>query len=819
MTPSAARKNAAHSNHPGAMPLRIRATRIAEAVARDSTKAVSHMSFHSVTENQPNMGLSAKKPSESDPLPEVPQVASRTSRVVTMSIPKPRSSGEASFSLLLPVYAGDDPAFLRLAFESSVDRQTLRPAEAVIVQDGPVPTPLVEELARIEAASPVPVSVVRLPENRGLTTALNAGLDACAYPVVARIDADDFSLPERFARQWELMEQGYDLVGTGMAEFDEDPEAPGALRVPPVGAQRIRDHARTHNPFNHPTMMYRVAALDRIGRYEPFGKMEDYWLGIPRRIWGVFPPRRLGGGPHRMAAAAGTSAHGVRDAGTVPAKCRDEGCLPAAASGREAGTVQGAHRRRVAGGSRDGEPHRCAERITREAMLRLMLRALAAAAALLVALPAAASPAYAAPAQLQVAQLQGAQVQQPERPADPSVPDPSVPDPSVPDPSVPDPPPPTDPPVPTDPATPEQQVPGTPDEVPRGPNGGVASESPGPDPSQQREPSGAERRSMAAAAAAAAGRALIGDDYPAKYRNLPWPYPSGQYIWDEWNFAYRQCTSFVAWRLNSANGVPFSNQYLGLRAWGNAAEWASAARSVGIRVDTTPEVGSVAWSGPYYGDASQFGHVAWVADVLDDGRVVIEEYNAGWAGSYTSRVLPASAFQGYIHIADLSAKFEKTSKPTISGSAMVGGTLTASLGGWSPVPTSVSYRWLRDGNVISGATGQSYQLQLDDLGRRVSVEATGHRSGYRSTATVSAATAAVQMTDANGNGIDDTQEMLPWNSDVNGDGLPDAVGFAKNGVQVSLRSKNGLGSTKTWVSGFGAGGRVITHHTRDYNRI
>jgi hypothetical protein len=65
-----------------------------------------------------------------------------------------------------------------------------------------------------------------------------------------------------------------------MAEFERDPEAPSATRVPPVGAERIRVHARTHNPFNHPTMMYRTAALDRIGRYQPFGKMEDYWLGI-----------------------------------------------------------------------------------------------------------------------------------------------------------------------------------------------------------------------------------------------------------------------------------------------------------------------------------------------------------------------------------------------------------------------------------------------------------------------------------------------------------------------------------------------------------
>lgn len=189
-------------------------------------------------------------------------------------------AGRAEFSLLLPVYGGDDPEFLRLAFESSVDRQTLKPTEAVIVQDGPVPDALAAELARIERDSPIPVVMLRLPENRGLTGALNSGLKACSCEVAARMDADDVSVPERFEKQWALMSQGYDLVGTGMVEFERDPEVLGEVRVPPVGAARIRDHARAHNPFNHPTMMYRIEALDRVGGYEPFGKMEDYWLGV-----------------------------------------------------------------------------------------------------------------------------------------------------------------------------------------------------------------------------------------------------------------------------------------------------------------------------------------------------------------------------------------------------------------------------------------------------------------------------------------------------------------------------------------------------------
>lgn len=186
----------------------------------------------------------------------------------------------AEFTLLLPVYARDNPEFLRLAFESSVTEQTLRPTEVVIVQDGPVPEAFAAELRRIESESPVPVRIVKLSTNVGLTRALNAGLEACRTEVVARMDADDVSLPERFEKQWALMSEGYDLVGTGMSEFESDPAHPVADRIPPVGAERIRAHARTHNPFNHPTMMYRRTALARVGGYESFGKMEDYWLGI-----------------------------------------------------------------------------------------------------------------------------------------------------------------------------------------------------------------------------------------------------------------------------------------------------------------------------------------------------------------------------------------------------------------------------------------------------------------------------------------------------------------------------------------------------------
>ena len=182
------------------------------------------------------------------------------------------------FSLLLPVYAKDDPAQLTRAFTSAVDEQTLPPTEAVIVRDGPVPTALQRLLDELVEQSPVPARVLALPENVGLAHALTAGLAACAHEVVARMDADDVALPERFAKQLALIDAGYDLVGAGLYEFVDDEHETIGRRTPPTGETHIRAYARFHDPFNHPTVVYRKAAVAAAGGYVPVGLMEDYWL-------------------------------------------------------------------------------------------------------------------------------------------------------------------------------------------------------------------------------------------------------------------------------------------------------------------------------------------------------------------------------------------------------------------------------------------------------------------------------------------------------------------------------------------------------------
>ena len=182
------------------------------------------------------------------------------------------------FSLLLPVYHGDDPGHLRRAFASTVNDQLCRPDEVVVVEDGQMTPGLASTIEALAATSPVPVRRLSLSRHVGLAQALQCGLSVCSHEVIARMDADDVSLPHRFSVQLPLIESGADLVGAGLVEFADDESGPGRLRVPPIGAEKIATSARLRSPFNHPTVVYRRSAVLQAGGYQFLPLLEDYWL-------------------------------------------------------------------------------------------------------------------------------------------------------------------------------------------------------------------------------------------------------------------------------------------------------------------------------------------------------------------------------------------------------------------------------------------------------------------------------------------------------------------------------------------------------------
>ena len=184
------------------------------------------------------------------------------------------------FSLLMPVYGGDTPERFRRALASSTREQDRPPAEAVIVRDGPVGAELqaaLDEAADI-AGPGTQVRVIELADNAGLTSALTIGLAECTHAVVARADADDVSLPRRFAAQLPVIEAGADLVGSAMDEIGDDEDVVLAHRAVETAPSAIARTAHARNPFNHPTVVFRRAAVDAVGGYRQVPAAEDWWL-------------------------------------------------------------------------------------------------------------------------------------------------------------------------------------------------------------------------------------------------------------------------------------------------------------------------------------------------------------------------------------------------------------------------------------------------------------------------------------------------------------------------------------------------------------
>jgi len=181
------------------------------------------------------------------------------------------------FSLLVSVYDGDRPDYLRRAFRSAVDDQTVRPDQVIVVRDGPVRDELAGCLDELRCTSPVPVTFIPLEHNGGLGPALDRGVTASWFDVIARQDADDVSMPHRFEVQLPLI-QDADIVGAGLLEFVTDIDDIVGQRIPPTDPAQIQRYARMHDPFNHPTVVYRRRAVLAVGGYGELPLMEDYAL-------------------------------------------------------------------------------------------------------------------------------------------------------------------------------------------------------------------------------------------------------------------------------------------------------------------------------------------------------------------------------------------------------------------------------------------------------------------------------------------------------------------------------------------------------------
>lgn len=183
------------------------------------------------------------------------------------------------YSVLMSIYYREKPKWLNIALQSILN-QTVEASEIVLVKDGPLTAELNLVIENFVKQYPDKFIIVSLEKNVGLGLALREGILHCKYDLVARMDSDDYVVPERCARQLEIFEKDpeYDCVGSYEAEFENTMENVVAIHKVPETCEEIARFMKRRCALLHPTVMFRKSAVIDAGNYRSVILYEDYDL-------------------------------------------------------------------------------------------------------------------------------------------------------------------------------------------------------------------------------------------------------------------------------------------------------------------------------------------------------------------------------------------------------------------------------------------------------------------------------------------------------------------------------------------------------------
>lgn len=178
-------------------------------------------------------------------------------------------------SVVMPVY--DNERYLRTAIESVLS-QTFGDFEFIVISESDTSP---ESRSIIDSYTDGRINHVRNESRLGMIESLNVGLRLAKGEFIARMDADDDSLPNRFACQLEYLNGHPDvgIVGSSCRIID-DAGSTASIDMRPREAVMSRWISLFGPPLSHPSMMARTQVVRQIGGYDPRMICEDYDLWI-----------------------------------------------------------------------------------------------------------------------------------------------------------------------------------------------------------------------------------------------------------------------------------------------------------------------------------------------------------------------------------------------------------------------------------------------------------------------------------------------------------------------------------------------------------
>ena len=180
----------------------------------------------------------------------------------------------------MSLYKNDRLEFVKLAVESILS-QTYNDFDFYVQYDGPIRLEVDEFLSGLDDKR---VKIQKRAENKGLAQSLNdllAIVMPMDYKYIARMDADDISLPERFEKQLEYFEAHPELecLGTWAIEITSNGEEYYRKQMPESN-EACLDLFRKRDPMIHPTVMFRKSYIEKAGVYAL-----DTFFGEDTMMW------------------------------------------------------------------------------------------------------------------------------------------------------------------------------------------------------------------------------------------------------------------------------------------------------------------------------------------------------------------------------------------------------------------------------------------------------------------------------------------------------------------------------------------------------
>lgn len=177
-------------------------------------------------------------------------------------------------SVIMSTYK-EDERLLRESIESILN-QTYRDFEYIIILDYPdndVHKSVIEEYALKDDRIHFYIN----EKNMGLTDSLNRGLSLCHGEYIARMDADDISLPDRLERQMKYLEKNhYDLIGGISEMINENGSLLYSIKSVPTDPKKINKALRYSQCIAHPTWLGKKEVFEKNAGYRHMPLCEDY---------------------------------------------------------------------------------------------------------------------------------------------------------------------------------------------------------------------------------------------------------------------------------------------------------------------------------------------------------------------------------------------------------------------------------------------------------------------------------------------------------------------------------------------------------------